>query len=262
MPAPTDLSKLSNVVKNDVVKKDVYDKLFTKLVNNINTRGFVLKTKYDTDKSKLENKIPDTSGLVKKTDYNTQITEIEGKMPNVSNLTTKTALTSVENKIPDVSNLAAKTALTTVENKIPDANNLAKKINHNTKVAEIDTKLSSLHGKITKSKNELDKTTNSTVLLFLGNAMFNSEDVTQAYLIFQPLYRYFKTITNTNYILSWKSRGLSAECIKPPTTSDNSLTPELSYYDYNIRFKFTGSCLKQQKITYTHKKSGKYLHCL
>ena len=60
--------------------------------------------------------------------------------------------------------------------------------------------------------------------------------------------------TNTNYILSWKSKGLSAESMKPPTTSDNSLTPELSYIDYNVRVKFTGSCLKQPKITYTHKK--------
>ena len=84
-PVPTDLSKLSNVVKNDVVKKDVYDKLVTK-VNNINTSGFVLKTKYDTDKSELENKIPDTSGLVKETDYNTKITEIEGKILDISNL--------------------------------------------------------------------------------------------------------------------------------------------------------------------------------
>ena len=84
--------------------------------------------------------------------------------------------------------------------------------------------------------------------------MFNSEDGSQAYLIFQPLYRYFKTVTNTNYILSWKSRGLSGEIIKPPTISDNSLTPELRYCDYNIRVKFTESCLKQSKITYTHKK--------
>ena len=59
------MSKLSNVVKNDVVKKNDYDKLATK-VNAINTSGFVLKTKHDTDKSELENKIPDTSGLVKK----------------------------------------------------------------------------------------------------------------------------------------------------------------------------------------------------
>ena len=61
-------------------------------------------------------------------------------------------------------------------------------------------------------------------------------------------------ITNTNYIFSWKSRGLSAESIKPTTTSDNSLNPELSYVDYRIRVKFTGGCLKQSKITYTHKK--------
>ena len=77
MPIPVDLSKLSDVVKNDVVKKDVYNKLVAK-VDNINTSGFVLKTKYDTDKSELENKIPDTSGLVKKTDYDAKIADIEG----------------------------------------------------------------------------------------------------------------------------------------------------------------------------------------
>ena len=62
---PVDLGKLSDVVKNDVVKITVYDKLLVK-VNSIDTSGFVLKTKYDTDKSELENRIPDTSGLVKK----------------------------------------------------------------------------------------------------------------------------------------------------------------------------------------------------
>ena len=58
---PVDLSKLSDLLKNDVAKKTVYDKLVAK-VNNIDTSGFVLNTKYDTDKSELENKIPDTSG--------------------------------------------------------------------------------------------------------------------------------------------------------------------------------------------------------
>ena len=72
VPVPVDLSKLSDVVKNDVVKKDVYDKLVAK-VNSIDTSGFVLKTKYDTDKSEIE-KIPNTSDLVKKTDYGTKIT--------------------------------------------------------------------------------------------------------------------------------------------------------------------------------------------
>ena len=67
-----DIAKLSNVVKNDVVKKAVYDKLVTK-VDNIDTTGFVLKTTYDRDKSDLEEKIgdadkkiPDASDLAKK----------------------------------------------------------------------------------------------------------------------------------------------------------------------------------------------------
>ena len=65
VPVPADVRKLSDVLKNDVVKKTVYDKLVAK-VNSIDTSGFVLKSKYDTDKSEVENEIPDTSGLVKK----------------------------------------------------------------------------------------------------------------------------------------------------------------------------------------------------
>ena len=57
VPVPVDLSKLSDVVKNYVVKKAVYYKLVAK-VNNIDTSDFVLKTNYSTDKSKLEKKIP------------------------------------------------------------------------------------------------------------------------------------------------------------------------------------------------------------
>ena len=164
MPVLVDLSNLSDVVKNDVVEKTEYDKLVG-IVNSIDTSRFVLKTKYDTDKSESGNKIVDTSYLVKKTDYNSKINKIEGTIPVVSSLATKTALTAVENKIPDVTNLAAKTALTTVENKIPDISNLAtktalttvenkipdvsslvKKTDYNTRVAETDTKVSSLDG--------------------------------------------------------------------------------------------------------------------
>ena len=61
-------------------------------------------------------------------------------------------------------------------------------------------------------------------------------------------------ITNTNYVSSWKSKGLSAESIKPLTTSDNSLTPIVNYYGTKTRVKFTGSCLKQPKIPYNHGK--------
>ena len=102
-------------MNNEVVKNTVYDKLVAK-VNSIDTSGFVLKTKFDTDKSDLEKKIsdadkkiPDTSSLVKKTDYNAKITEIEGKILSISGSTITSALTAIENKIPDVSNLVKKT---------------------------------------------------------------------------------------------------------------------------------------------------------
>ena len=110
VPIPVDLSKLSDEVKNDVVEKTIYNKLVAK-VDNIDTSDFVLKTKYNSDKTELENKIPDTSGLVKKINYNTKITELENKIPDIRNLATKTALTVIENKIPSVSNLVKKNRL-------------------------------------------------------------------------------------------------------------------------------------------------------
>ena len=111
-----DLSKLSDIVKNAAVKKAVYEKLAAK-VNNVDTSEFVLKTKYQTGKTKLEKKIPDATDFVK-----------------------KTKLTELEDKIRDVSSLATKTALTTVENKIPDINGLVKK-NYNIKISQIKKKI-------------------------------------------------------------------------------------------------------------------------
>ena len=107
VPVPVDLIKLSDVVKHNVVKKAVYDKLVEK-VNNIDTSGFVLKTKYDAEKTDLEYEIPVTSELAKKTDYNTKITEIENKIASISGLITNSALPVVEDKIPNVSNLVKK----------------------------------------------------------------------------------------------------------------------------------------------------------
>ena len=78
--------------------KSVHDKLAAK-VNNIDTSEFVLKTKYQTNKTELEN------------------------------------------KIPHVSSLARKTALTAVENKIPDVSSLVKKTDYDTKISELEKKL-------------------------------------------------------------------------------------------------------------------------
>ena len=105
-------------------------------------------------------------------------------------------------------------------------------------------------------ENELNKLKTFHSSYFIGKSHFE-EDGTQNYLVFQPLNKYFKVIANTDYVSSWKSKGLSAETIKPPTTSDNSLTPALSYYGTKTRVKFTGISLKQPKLSYTH---GKVVH--
>ena len=192
--------------------KTVCDKLVAK-VNSIDTSGFALKTKYDTDKSELENKIPDISNLATKT----ALTTIENKIPNISNLATKTALTTVENKIPSISNLVKKTdydtKITEIEKKLTDHNHdkyittpefdtLAANV-FNARLAQanlvtktnFDAKLASLNNKITSNENELKKPKTFDSSYFRGKSHFE-EDGTQNYLVFQPLNKFFKLITN------------------------------------------------------------------
>ena len=212
VPVSIDLSKLSDVVKKNVVKKDTYDKLVAQ-VNNIDTSGFALKTKCDTDKSGLKNKIPDTSDLVKKT----KLTELEKKIPEIINLATKTALTTVENKIPDVSNLVKKsdynTKVTEIENKLIDHNHdkymttpeiikLAADVVNARLVqpyliakTDFDAKLSAINRKITSNKtkhllveNKLNKLKTFDLSYFTSKSHFE-EDGSQNYLIFQLLYK-------------------------------------------------------------------------
>ena len=212
MPVPVDLSKLSDVVKNDVVKKTLYDKLVEK-VNNCDASTFVLKTKYDTDKSEIENKIPDTSGLAKKTDYNAKITEIERKIISISDLATNAALTAVENKIPN-SSLVKKadynTKIPETEKKLtdhnhdkyittPEFNTLAADV-FNARLAQanlipktdFDANLSNLNRNVTANtskhfllENELKKLNTFDSGYFIGKTHFE-EDGTQNYLVFQP----------------------------------------------------------------------------
>ena len=239
-PVPVDLSKLSDVVKNDVVKKAIYDKLAAK-VNNIDTSDFVLKTKYQTDKTEVEKKIPNVTDFVK-----TKLTGLENNIPDVNSLATKIVLSAVENKIPSVSSLVKKTdygtKISELEKKLtdhnhdkyittPEFNTLAADV-FNAKLAQgnlitktdFDAKLSSLKRKITANKstnllaeNELKKLKTFYSSYFIGKSHFE-EDGTENYLVFQPIHRYLKVIANAKYISEWKSKGLSDESIKPPST--------------------------------------------
>ena len=102
-------------------------------------------------------------------------------------------------------------------------------------------------------ENNLNKLKTSGSSYFIGKSHFQ-EDGTQNYLVFQPINKYFKVIANTDYVSSWRSKGFSAETIKPPTTSDNSLTAAVSYYGTKTSVKYAGSSLTQLKISYTHGK--------
>ena len=198
-PVPLDLSKLSDAVKNDVVKKTVCDKLVA-IVNNIDTSDFVLKTKYQTDKTELENKIPNVKYFFK----NAKLTELENKIPDVINLATKTALTAAENKKPSVSNLVNKTnyntKITEIENKLnnhnhdkyidtSEFNKLAVDV-FNARLAQanlitktdFDAKLSRLNKKITSNKtkyllveNQLNKLEAFDSSYFIGKSYFEED---------------------------------------------------------------------------------------
>ena len=128
---------------------------------------------------------------------------------------------------------------------------------------DFDVKLSSLNRKITSNKskhllveNELKKLKTFESSYFIGKSHFE-EDGTQDYLVFYPIYRYLKRIAgvgNSNYIYYWQSKGLSDEKINSIKTSDYFITPYLRYYVTKTRVEFNGNYLKQDKITYTHRK--------
>ena len=149
---PVDLSKLSNVVKNEVIKKAEYNKLVAK-VRNIDTSNFVIKT-----------------------NYNTKITELENRIPDISNLVTKNAWRTIENKIPDISNLATKAALTIVENKIPNTNSLVRKSDYNKKIIGVENAIKELQA--------------YDLSYYSGKKYVDEGDGEQNYLVFQPMRQY------------------------------------------------------------------------
>ena len=65
----------------------------------------------------------------------------------------------------------------------------------------------------------------------------------------------FKTASDhSSIVLSWKSKGLSDESITAPTTSNKCLDPSLAFVGTKARVRFNRDCLKQEKITFNHRK--------
>ena len=170
--------------------------------------------------------------MVKKTDYDTKVTETENKFNNHNHdkyITT-----------PEFNTLAADV----FNARLSQANLITK--------TDFDATLSSLTRKYLLVENELKQIKTFDSSFFIGKSHFE-EDGTQNCLVFQPINRYFK-IGNSDYVLSWKSKGLSAESITPPSATNIFLNPTLNYLDAKMRVKVSGSCLKQNKSTCTHRR--------
>ena len=112
-----------------------------------------------------------------------------------------------------------------------------------------------LNRKITANKTKHFLNDND-LSFYRGKQYFDEGSGKQTYLVFLPMRKYFKlnsVVGVIDRVLSWQSKGISNESIKPPTTSNDSLNPRLSSNDTKIKVQLTGSCLKQPKFTFTHK---------
>ena len=102
-------------------------------------------------------------------------------------------------------------------------------------------------------ENELKKLKTFDLSYFKNKRHFEEDGIQNCFL-FQPMYRYFKRVAgvrSSNYVYIWKSKELTGEKINSITTSNYSITPELSYYDTKTRIRFTGSCSSKIKLHIT-----------
>ena len=119
------------------------------------------------------------------------------------------------------------TKISEIEKKVSD-HNLVTKTDFDTKLQDISKRITSNKTKHLLVENELKKLKTFDLSYFKGKGHFE-EDGTQNYLVFQPMYRYFKRIAGVgsgNYIYFWKSKRFSNEIINSITTSNYSITPE------------------------------------
>ena len=105
VPVPVDLNKLSNLLKSDIVKKDVYNATIKNIEDKIAyIINLATNTTFDPKINEVKGEISSTTNLASTTVLNTKINEVKNKIPNIASLATNTNLTAVENKLPNVSN--------------------------------------------------------------------------------------------------------------------------------------------------------------
>ena len=282
---PNALAKLSNVVKNDVVKKTEYNTLKNK-VDAIDTSGFVTRTKFTTDTNalddkidKIEKKIPDISGLATKSSVTRLITEqedyndkVKKKIPDISGLASKTELTAVENKIPDVSGLTAASALTAVENNVPDITSLITK-------TDFDAKLKSISDRVTNNKSKdllLDNDLKKLKALVDSTAKIKFDEVQkensfnrgffyylqQSYLVYDCKMGSFQFTAGK--ISTWKSTGIFnylGNSNMNAVGDSKSVLPELKN-DGRMHISLSGNHFQQNKVIIPNNDNMINIYCV
>ena len=102
--------------------------------------------------------------------------------------------------------------------------------------ADFDTELEDISKRITSSKTKHLPVENELKKLQEFDASYFRDDGPQNYLVFQPMYKYFKMVGHE--ISSWESKGFSNEKISFITTFNYSLAPKLIYRSATIRLEF------------------------
>ena len=195
---PDDLTKLRNIVKNDVVKKTDYN---TK-ISNIKTLITAV------NKNALDNLVDtltvDTSNFVTRAKISADTNALDDKNDKV------------DEKIPDVSGLATNSSLTAVENKIPDITSLITK-------TDFDAKLKDISDRVTNNESKdflLDNETKKLKMLVGSTAGTNSDEgekedsftrgfyyyIQQSYLVYECKVHSFNF--SNGEVSEWKSTGI------------------------------------------------------
>ena len=266
---PVDLAKLSNVVKNEVVKKTDYNAKVTNIESRIagvtkntvdnlvditklkavDTNNFVLKTKLASDVTTLENKIdtvdkkiPDISGLATKTNlndylqtstFNSKVTEVENKIKS-ANIIAKSANTEENTIRSDLTSYA--TDITTIKNDYVTNASLTSQLN-NLKSQHITDEVKKVEDKVNKNKKEI------TFVRGFYSYEHNSD------LVYDCKLNLFK---NSYYGISrWKSKNIYDPSIKNvlyPVKNIKLLSPNIKNDSKGLHVFFNGGDYLHQDI--------------
>ena len=109
VPVPADLNRLSDAVKNYVVKKDRYNAKIKNIEDKIAyITNLATNDSLNAKINKVKDEIPSFTNLATTAALNSKIDEVKGKLPNITNVASTMVLNAVEKKIHNVSNLVKK----------------------------------------------------------------------------------------------------------------------------------------------------------